>query len=229
MTGGAARIAAAEAAGTLGLVVAATGSIALDGRLGYWLGAPFIAAMHLAGLAVVVWAFGRYSMAHFNPAVTAAFVLSGHLRARMAPLYVGSQAAGAVLGSLLVLHAVGDYAGIGANSPDAAHGPAAHFAVEVLATALLMGVVLAVVSMRRLGAWTVAASIGGIVALDVLLFGSLSGASMNPIRSLAPAIVSADPSYMAHMWLYASAPPAGALAVAAAYRARFSHRILRRI
>lgn len=226
---GAARIAVAEAAGTFGLVAAATGSIALDGRLGYWLGVPFIAAMHLAGLAAVVWIFGRYSMAHFNPAVTAAFVLTGHLRARMAPLYAGAQAAGAVLGSLFVLHIVGDYAGIGANSPDASLWPGAHFAVEVTATALLMGVVLAVVSMRGLAAWAAAAAIGGIVALDVLLFGGMSGASMNPIRSLAPAIVSGDPSHMAHMWLYASAPPAGALAVAALYRARFSSRVLRRI
>ena len=226
---GAARIAAAEAAGTFGLVAAATGSIAIDGREGYWLGAPFIAAMHLAGLAAVVWMFGRYSMAHFNPAVTVAFALAGHLRARLIPLYVGAQAAGAVLGSLFVLYIVGDYAGIGANSPGASHGPAVHFAAEVLATALLMGVVLAAVSMRRLAAWATAAAIGGIVALDVLLFGGISGASMNPMRSLAPAIVSGDSSYMGHMWLYASAPPAGALAVAALYRASFSSRILRRI
>lgn len=225
----AARIAAAEAAGTFGLVAAATGSIAVDGRAGYWLGAPFIAAMHFAGLAVVVWAFGRYSMAHFNPAVTAAFVATGHLRARMAPLYVGAQAAGAVLGSLLVLHAVGDYAGIGANSPGAQYGAGAHFAAEVLATALLMCVVLAAVSMRRIGARAAAAAIGGVVALDVLAFGGVSGASMNPIRSLAPAIVSGDPSHMGHMWLYASAPLAGALGVAAAYRWRFSSRVRRRI
>lgn len=225
----AARIAAAEAVGTFGLVVAATGSIALDGRAGYWLGPPFIAAMHFAGLAVVVWAFGRYSMAHFNPAVTAAFVATGHLRARMAPLYVGAQAAGAVLGSLLVLHAVGDYAGIGANAPGGSYGPGAHFAAEVLATALLVCVILAAVSVRRLGAWAVAASIGGVVALDVLLFGGVSGASMNPTRSLAPALVSGDPAYLGHMWLYASAPLAGALAAAAAYRARFSSRVLRRI
>lgn len=225
----AARIAAAEAAGTFGLVAAATGSIAVDGRAGYWLGTPFIAAMHFAGLAVVVWAFGRYSMAHFNPAVTAAFVATGHLRARMAPLYVGAQAAGAVLGSLLVLHAVGDYAGIGANSPGAQYGAGAHFAAEVLATALLMCVVLAAVSMRRIGARAAAAAIGGVVALDVLAFGGVSGASMNPIRSLAPAIVSGDPSHMGHMWLYASAPLAGALGVAAAYRWRFSSRVRRRI
>ena len=226
---GAARIALAEAAGTFGLIVAATGSIAFDGRTGYWLGVPFIAAIHFAGLAVLVWAFGRYSMAHFNPAVTAAFVVTGHLRARMAPLYIGAQAAGAVLGSVFVLHVVGDYAGLGANSPGEPYGPAAHFAAEALATALLMGVIAAAVSVRRLGAWAVASAIGGIVALDVLVFGGVSGASMNPARSFAPAVVSGDPAYMAHMWLYLSAPLAGALAVACAYRARFSSRVYRRI
>ena len=225
---GAARTAAAEAAGTFGLVVAATGSIVLDGRAGYWLGAPFVAAMHFAGLAALVWAFGRYSMAHFNPAVTAAFVATGHLRARAAPLYIGAQAAGAVLGSLFVLHAVGDYAGLGATLPGEAHGPAAHFAAEVLATALLMGVIVIAAGARRLGARAAALAIGGIVALDVLLFGGISGASMNPIRSLAPAVVSGDPAHMAHMWLYLSAPLAGALAVACAYRARFSARACRR-
>lgn len=226
---GAARIALAEAAGTFGLVVAATGSIVLDDRAGHWLGAPFIAAMHFAGLAAMVWAFGRYSMAHFNPAVTAAFVVTGHLRARMAPLYVAAQAAGAVLGSVFVLHAAGDYAGLGANSPSEAYGPAAYFAAEVLATILLMGVIIVAVSVRRLGAWAVASSIGGVVALDVLLFGSISGASMNPIRSFAPAVISGDSEYMSHMWLYLAAPLAGALAAACVYRARFSARTSRRI
>ena len=226
---GAARVAAAEAAGTFGLIVAATGSIALDGRTGNWLGVPFISGMHFAGLAVLVWAFGRYSMAHFNPAVTAAFAVTGHLRARMVPLYLGAQAAGAVLGSLFVLYAVGNYSALGANSPGEPYGPAAYFAVEFAATVLLMGVIVVAVSLKRLAAWAAASAIGAVVALDVLFFGSVSGASMNPVRSLAPAMVLGDPEYLGYMWLYVSAPLAGALAVAAAYRARFSSRVLRRI
>ena len=216
--GAAARALGAEAAGTFGLVVAATGSIVLDARAGFSLGLPFVAAMHFAGLAVLVAAFGRYSMAHFNPAVTVGFALAGLIRPRLVLPYIAAQAAGAVPGSLFVLHVAGDYAGLGASVPDAAsHHTAVLFGAEAAATAILMGTILVAASLRGLPVWAAASAIAGAVALDVALFGPVSGGSMNPIRSLAPAAVSGMTGYL---WLYWTAPFAGSLAVAAAYVAR---------
>ncbi|MGQ0792197.1 MAG: aquaporin, partial [Nitrosopumilaceae archaeon] len=67
----------AELVGTFGLLVAATGSIVYDTSLGMTLGPIFVAAIHFVGLTIVVYAFGKYSMAHFNPAVTIGYFISG--------------------------------------------------------------------------------------------------------------------------------------------------------
>ena len=211
---------AAELAGTFGLMVAATGSIVFDGRMDYSLGLPFVAAMHFAGLFVLVVVFGRYSMAHFNPAVTLGFVISGHVKPGMVPLYVAAQAAGAVLGSLFVLYAVGDHAMLGLNSPGPGYSPLAVFGIESAATAFLMCGILLILLVRGVHAAAVGAVVGGIVALDVLFFGPVSGASMNPIRSLAPALVTGT---FDDLWLYWTAPFLGT-ATAFAFRRRFMRR-----
>ena len=78
----------AELVGTFGLVTAATGSIVYDGSLDFSLGIGFVAAMHFLGLFLLIFVFGRYSMAHFNPAVTIGFAISGYLKPRLIPLYL---------------------------------------------------------------------------------------------------------------------------------------------
>ena len=211
----AARIMAAEAAGTFGLVFAATGSIVYDGGTGGAMGAGFIAAAHFAALAVLVAAFGRHSMAHFNPAVTLGLWMSGYTPAGRVPAYLAAQAAGAFAASLAVRHALGGHAGLGYNHPDYAGYPLyAIYGTEAAATALLMGAVLLVVASGR-GPLPAGAVIAGVVALDVYFLGPVSGASMNPIRSLAPAVVGGN---TADLWLYWSAPFAAAAAVAWAFR-----------
>ena len=206
---------ASELAGTFGLLVAATGSIVYDGQTGFALGLGFIAAMHFVGLFVVVFLFGRYSMAHFNPAVTVGFALSGHISPGRIPLYLAAQAVGTVFGSLFVKYAIGSYAGLGLNAPDYQYGLPLVFVAEAAATIFLMGVILAVLSIRCVRAEVVAAAVGGIVALDVFFLSSISGASMNPIRSLAPALVT---GLFDDVWLYLTAPLAGAALAAVAYR-----------
>jgi len=234
----------AELLGTFGLVVGATGSIVYDGMLGGIYGIGFSAAGHFVALAIVVYAFGKYSMAHFNPAVTIAFFITKHVKGKQLPLYFTAQTIGAFLGSIFVLFVIGDYANLGTNTPDVSYPLGAVFGYEVIASIFLMGVIYIVVHFKKLAMIT-GVAIGGIVAIDVLLFGEISGASMNPIRSLAPAVVSGLIEYqwwwygdailsnemtthvgtiivkevMMDLWLYLTTPFIGTIIVAVIYKA----------
>jgi aquaporin Z len=195
--------------------VGATGSIVYNEMLGGIYGIGFIAAGHLAALSIAVYAFGKYSMAHFNPAVTIAFFITKHVKGKQLPYYIVAQSVGAFLGSIFVLFAIGDHANLGTNAPDLTHSWGSIFGFEVIASIFLMGVIYIVVHFKKLAMLT-GVAIGGIVAIDVLLFGEISGASMNPIRSLAPAIISGTPS---DLWLYWTTPFIGTIIVAAIYNA----------
>ena len=205
----------AELIGTFGLVVAATGSMVYDVSLGGIYGHHFIVAMHFIGLSIVVYAFGKYSMAHFNPAVTVGFFITKHVKGRQLPYYFTAQAVGAFLGSIFVLVVLGDYANLGTNYPNPASTVEANISYEILTTVFLMVVIYIVVHFKKLGKLT-GVAIGGIIALDILFFGLVSGASMNPIRSLAPAVVSG----VTHdLWLYLTTPFIGTIIVAFIYKA----------
>ena len=205
----------AELIGTFVLVVGATGSIVYNEMLGGIYGIGFIAAGHLVALSIAVYAFGKYSMAHFNPAVTIAFFITKHVKGKQLPIYFVAQTVGAFLGSIFVLFAIGDYANLGTNTPDILYPSGVVFGYEVIASIFLMGVIYIVVHFKKLRMLT-GVAIGGIIAIDVLLFGEISGASMNPIRSLAPAIISGTPS---DLWLYWTTPFIGMLIVAAIFKA----------
>ena len=205
----------AELIGTFGLVVAATGSMVYDVSVGGIYGHHFIVAMHFIGLSIVVYAFGKYSMAHFNPAVTVGFFITKHVKGRQLPYYFVAQAVGAFLGSIFVLVVLGDYANLGTNYPNPASTIEANISYEILTTIFLMGVIYIVVHFKKLGKLT-GVAIGGIIALDILFFGLVSGASMNPIRSLAPAVISG----VTHdLWLYLTTPFIGTIIVAFIYKA----------
>ena len=204
----------AELIGTFVLVVGATGSIVYDEMLGGIYGIGFIAAGHFVALTIAVYAFGKYSMAHFNPAVTIAFFITKHVRGQQLPIYFVAQAVGAFLGSIFVLFAIGDYARLGTNAPDISYPFGAVFGYEVIASIFLMGVIYIVVHFKKLGMLT-GVAIGGIIAIDVLLFGEISGASMNPIRSLAPAIISGTTN---DLWLYWTTPFIGMLITAVIFK-----------
>jgi len=212
------KIFAAELAGTFIVVVCATGSVVLDAQHGGALGIPFVAFAPFAGVAAGVYLFGKTSMAHFNPAVTVGYFITGHITKIQILYYLAAELAGAVLGSLFVLLAVGPEANLGANAPNRDLPMALIFPVEALATGLLMAVIFAVVytgGLRGFGG----IAIGGIVGLDILLLSSVSGASMNPARALAPALVS---GFFDDLWLYWSATFVGASAVALMFRRRFA-------
>jgi aquaporin Z len=208
----------AELLGTFGLLIAATGSIVYDSGLGNILGPIFVAGIHFIGLAIVVYAFGKYSMAHFNPAVTFCFFISGYTKKNQLPFYFIAQAIGAFLGTLFVKYVFGDFAELGLNFPNYTYPISLFYGVEIIATVFLMAVILIVVHIKGLNKFS-GLAVGGIIALDVYFLGSISGASMNPIRSLSPAIVAGIPD---DLWLYWSAPFIGAALVGLIYRKKIS-------
>lgn len=200
----------AELAGTFVVVLCATGSVVVDAKTGGALGLPFVAFAPFAGVAAMVYAFGRISMAHFNPAVTLGFFVSGHIKKSQLPVYFGAEIAGALLASLFVLAFIGSEVNLGANAPSYSFPLPVIFGVEALVTAFLMAVIFAVVYTKGLRGWS-GIAIGGMVGLDIFFFSFISGASMNPARSLAPAILS---GFLSDLWLYWSATFAGSFAAA---------------
>jgi len=201
---------AAELVGTFLVVVFATGSVVIDAQAGGAYGTPFAAVAPTIAVAVSVYAFGKVSMAHFNPAVTVAFFITKHISKAQLPVYLGAEMIGAVLGSLFVMAFVGTEADLGANAPDYSFPLPLIIAVEVLATGLLMAVIYVVVYTKGLKGFS-GIAIGGIVGLDILFLSFISGASMNPARSFAPAVFSGA---VGDLWLYWSATFIGSSTVA---------------
>ena len=200
----------AELVGTFIVVTSATGSVVLDAKLGGTLGIPFIAIAPFGGVAIGVYLFGKISMAHFNPAVSIGYLITKHLPKNLLPCYLGAEIIGALLASVFVKYVIGTYANLGANAPNYNLPLPVIFGVEVLASGLLMAVIYAVVHTKGLRGFS-GIAIGGIVGLDIFFFAFISGASMNPARSLAPALLS---GYLVDLWLYWSATFLGTTLVA---------------
>jgi aquaporin Z len=189
---------AAEVVGTFIVVVLATGSVVIDSRMGGSLGLAFIAFAPFVGVAIGVYLFGKVSMAHFNPAVSLAFLISGHITKQQLLQYFAAEITGALLASLFIMFVIGTEASLGANAPDYSYPLPLVFGIEVLATALLMAVIYLVVYTKGLRGFG-GLVIGGMVGLDIFFLVFISGASMNPARSLAPALFS---GVLGNLWLY---------------------------
>lgn len=200
----------AEVIGTFIVVVLATGSVVLDAKSGGTLGLPFVAAAPFVGVAVGVYLFSKISMAHFNPAVSVAFLITGHITKLQFFYYVAAEIIGALLGSAFVMAVIGADADLGANAPNYSYPLPLIFGVEVLASALLMAVIYIVVHTKGLKGFG-GIAIGGIVGLDIFFLAFISGASMNPARALAPALLS---GVIANLWLYWTATFVGTATVA---------------
>ena len=205
----------AEVIGTFIVVVLATGSVVIDAKLNGVLGIPFIAFAPSVGVAIGVYLFGKVSMAHFNPAVTWGFLVTKHITKRLAVLYITAEIIGALLGSIFVKYMIGSEAFLGANSPNYAYPLPLIFGVEVLASALLMVVILVVGHKKGLRGFG-GIAIGGIVGLDIFFLVFISGASMNPARSLAPALISGG--MVESLWLYWTATFFGTSLIATIFR-----------
>jgi aquaporin NIP len=208
------RRAAAEGIAAFALVFAGCGAIVANAEYEGSLGTVGIALVFGLVIMVMIYATGHLSGAHINPAVTIAFTLSRHFPAREALAYIVAQCAGAI-GAALVLLAVwpGKPADLGATLPSVGVGSA--LAYEGILTAFLMFVIMAVATDTRAVGAAAAIAIGGTIGLDALFGGPVTGASMNPARSLGPALVSGT---WTDFWVYVAGPVLGAGVGALAYQ-----------
>jgi len=197
----------AEALGTFCLVFAGTGAIVINGVSGGQLGHGGVAAAFGLVVAVMIFAVGHLSGAHMNPAVTAGFAVGRHFPLVEVVPYWAAQFAGAILASLSLRALFGTAHGLGVTQP--AHvGNVQALVLEAGLTAALMIVILAVATDTRAAGSLAAVAIGFTIGLEALVFGPITGASMNPARSLAPALAASD---WTNLWIYLIGPVAGAL------------------
>lgn len=208
------RRAAAEGLGVFALVFAGCGAIVTEAEHPGSLGVVGIALVFGLIVMAMIYATGHLSGAHLNPAVTLAFALTRHFPRAEAAAYLVAQVAGALAAAAL-LAAVwpSEPASLGATVPSVGAGSA--FVYEVVLTAFLMFVIIAVATDTRAVGAAAAIAIGGTVGLDALFGGPITGASMNPARSLGPALVSGE---FSDLWIYLLAPPLGAALGALAYQ-----------
>ena len=208
------RRAAAEALAAFALVFAGCGAVVANVRYDQALGAVGISLVFGLIVMVMVYATGHLSGAHINPAVTIAFTLSRHFPGRDAAAYVVAQLAGASAGALALLAVWPERpGGLGATVPSVGVGSALVY--EVLLTAFLMFVIMAVATDARAVGPAAAIAIGGTVGLDALFGGPVTGASMNPARSFGPALAAGE---WRDFWLYVLGPVIGASLGALAYQ-----------
>lgn len=197
----------AEFIGTFVLVFAGCGAIAV--------GTASPAAVALAfglAIAVMVYALGHVSGAHFNPAVSIGFAIGRHFPWPRVAAYVVAQVGGAASAALLLRLTLGPAVPLGVTAPSGSSGQALIW--EIVLSFVLMLVITAVATDVRAVGEAAALAIGGTVTLGALVGGPVSGASMNPARSLGPALVSGD---LASLWIYLLGPVVGASLAALVY------------
>jgi aquaporin NIP len=201
-----------ECIGTFALVFAGTGAIVIGDVTGT---ISHIGVSLTFGLVVMamIYALGDISGAHLNPAVTLGFWAARRLDGRDVAPYVGGQCAGAVAASALLRFLFPTHQALGATLPDGTI--AQSFVLEVVITWILMFVILNVSTGAREKGITAGIAIGSVIAFAAMFAGPVSGASMNPARSLGPALISGS---LEGLWLYFLAPAVGALLAVPACR-----------
>jgi aquaporin NIP len=208
------RRAAAEAVAAFALVFAGCGAIVASAEYEGSLGNVGVALVFGLVIMGMVYATGHLSGAHINPAVTLAFTLTRHFPAREAVAYIAAQLAGAALAALSLLAVwTAQPAQLGATVPHVGAGSAVVY--ELVMTAILMFVIMAVATDTRAAGAAAAIAIGGAIGLDALFGGPVTGASMNPARSFGPALASGT---WTDFWVYVAGPITGAALGALTYQ-----------
>lgn len=203
----------AELFGTFLLVLVAAGGPIVNARFGGHAisGSALVVAPGMMVLGIILF-MGAVSGAHLNPAVTIAFMLRLDFPLRRVPLYIVAQLAGAVLATLLVVGLIGKHGTAGLTLPGPGISPAAAMAWEAILTTGLVSVITGTASgAQQIGAMA-AIAVGSYIALAGLIGAPVSGASMNPARSLGPALVLGD---WTSWWVYLAGPLIGAVVAVA--------------
>lgn len=196
----------AEYLGTFALVFAGTGAIVINAASGGAIGHAGIALTFGLVVLAMIHTFGDISGAHLNPAVTLGFAVARRFAWSEVPGYVAAQLLGALTGSGLLRVLFPQDATLGATLP--AGVTSQSFILEVVLTFLLMLTILSVSIGAKEKGITAGIAIGAVIGLEAMFAGPICGASMNPARSLAPALVG---GHLEHLWIYLTAPVLGAL------------------
>lgn len=195
----------AELFGTFALVFCGTGAIVINEVQGGAITHVGIAFTFGLIVLALIYALGDISGCHLNPAVTTGFWLAGRFPAAQVGPYLGSQCSGALLASVTLRLLFPTATTLGATLPA---GPGwQSFVLELILTLLLMVVILCVSTGAKEKGIMAGVAVGAVIALEAMFAGPVCGASMNPARSLAPAVVSGR---VAELWIYLVAPVAGA-------------------
>jgi aquaporin Z len=197
----------AELLGTFALVFAGTGAIVINDASGGLITHLGIAFTFGLVVLAMIYTYGDISGAHLNPAVTAGFWAAGRLPGLDVLPYIASQTTGAVLASLLLRLLFPDSMMLGGTVPSGSE--AQSFILEIVLTFFLMLTILNVSTGAKEKGITAGIAVGAVIAFEALFAGPISGASMNPARSIAPALVS---GHLQHLWIYMLAPLIGAFA-----------------
>src|SRR5277367_1329754 len=195
----------AEFIGTFSLVFAGTGAIVINDVSGGSITHVGIALTFGLIVLAMIYTVGDTSGAHLNPAVTSAFWLSGRFSGGQVLPYILAQCLGAIAASGVLHFLFPAHANLGATLP--AGSDMQSFVLELILTLILMFVILNVSAGAKEKGVTAGIAIGAVIGLEAMFAGPICGASMNPARSLAPAIVS---GHLEHLWIYLAAPVIGA-------------------
>lgn len=195
----------AELIGTFALVFCGTGAIVINQQSGGAITHVGIAITFGLIVMSMIYSLGNISGAHLNPAVSIAFTVAGRFSAKQLPGYILSQLLGAILASLTLKFLFPTNELLGATMP--AGTEMQSFVLELILTFFLMLVIVNVATGSKEQGMFAGLAIGSVVALEAMFAGPICGASMNPVRSIAPALAS---GHMEHLWIYIVAPIAGA-------------------
>jgi MIP family channel proteins len=203
----------AECFGTFALVFAGTGAIVVNDVSGGAITHVGVALTFGLIVLAMIYAIGDVSGCHLNPAVTFGFYWSGRIPASIVLPYALSQIGGALLASLMIRWMFPGHLTLGATLP--ANGATQSFCMEFITSLILMFVILNVSKGSKEKGMMAGVAVGAVIALEALFAGPVSGASMNPARSLAPALLS---SHVSSLWIYLTAPVLGAMASVFVYQ-----------
>ncbi len=202
----------AEMVGTFALVFAGCGAIVINAKTGGTITHVGVALTFGLVIMAMIYATGHICGAHFNPAVTIAFCVAGRFPGKWVAPYVIGQVVAALVAAAALRAFFGNVADLGTTQ--AAGGIGTSFGVEVIITFFLMFVIIAVATDSRAVGQQAGWAIGGTVGLCAMFAGPVTGASMNPARSIGPALLSGT---MQDLWLYVVAPIIGAAIGAGVY------------